>query len=102
MGSFTEGLEALPDGSGWLDSAGMYAESRLFVFTEEGEILDSHDLEQSVFGEGVTISGDEAYQLTYKVNNRFEEPTRDGWQDMSLYIMFSDPQCADVVSEVQL
>jgi len=36
------------------------------------------------------------------VNNRFKRPTSDNWQDIAVYVMFTDPRFSDVVAEIQL
>jgi glutamine cyclotransferase len=69
--SFTEGLEALPDDRGFLESAGLYNESRLLAYSEVDGELYSCNVDRSVFGEGITMLGGKLYQLTYKENKAF-------------------------------
>jgi glutamine cyclotransferase len=67
--SFLEGLEALPDDLGFVESAGLYGTSRLFAYSRQADnvdVLDSHDLDSKYFGEGITMLGNKVYQLTYK------------------------------------
>lgn len=37
-----------------------------------------------------------------QINNRFKRPTADNWQDIAVYIMFTDTRFDDVVAEIQL
>lgn len=62
---FSQGLEVLDDGR-VLHSTGLYGESRLEVFPLGGEVEVSADLPADQFGEGVTVAGDTAYQLTWQ------------------------------------
>jgi glutaminyl-peptide cyclotransferase len=63
--AFTEGLE-LHD-SVMFESEGNYGESGLVAYRlRDGKILTSRKLEKAYFGEGITVLGDNLYQLTYK------------------------------------
>ncbi|WP_299116748.1 glutaminyl-peptide cyclotransferase [uncultured Winogradskyella sp.] len=68
--SYTQGLEFY---NGELyESTGQYKESKLRkVNFETGEVLQNIDLEDSYFGEGLTILNDKVYQLTWKENRGF-------------------------------
>eukprot|EP00434_Breviolum_minutum_P004700 symbB.v1.2.004143.t1/scaffold235.1/size321457/2 len=37
-----------------------------------------------------------------QVNNRFERPTSDNWQDVAIYIQFTDEHFNDIVAEIQM
>lgn len=65
--SFTQGLEVDEDGT-LLVGTGQYNESRIYRTTLNGEQSDSHDLEDSLFGEGITRAGDTVWQLTWLEN----------------------------------
>ena len=63
--AFTQGL-VFHDGY-LFESTGQYGESRLRrVELETGVPLQDHRLEFELFGEGLTIFGDEIFQLTYR------------------------------------
>lgn len=63
--SFTEGL-AIEDGVLY-ESAGLWDQSRLVsVDIRTGEIQRRHDLAPLYFAEGITVLGDEIFQLTYQ------------------------------------
>lgn len=62
---FTQGLELLDDGR-LLHSTGRYGESSLQVLLLGGPAEVSTDLPAEEFGEGATLVGDTAYQLTWK------------------------------------
>jgi len=36
------------------------------------------------------------------INNRFARPTPDNWQDIAVYIMFTDERCNGIVEEIQI
>ncbi len=68
--AFTEGLDM--DGGLLYEGTGLNGASRLTKGElESGEILLRVDLESQYFGEGVTVMGDEVFQLTYKSNLGF-------------------------------
>ena len=68
--NFTEGL-VMDDGLLY-EGTGRYEQSRLLkTQLETGEVLRQHDLDPEYFGEGVTVLGDEVYQLTYLSNTGF-------------------------------
>lgn len=63
--SFTQGLDIVDDK--WsVESTGLYGQSRLNVLDENGERVDSIGLPDDVFGEGVAVSLDTVYVLTWK------------------------------------
>lgn len=61
---FTQGLELLDDGQ-LLHSTGRYDESAIEILTLDGDLVAAADLPADEFGEGVTVAGDTAYQLTW-------------------------------------
>jgi glutamine cyclotransferase len=68
--NFTEGL--VLDGGILYEGTGLKGRSRLLKSDlENGEILDVHNLAPEYFGEGVTVLGDEVFQLTYTTNLGF-------------------------------
>jgi len=63
--SFTEGLTV--DDGVLYESAGLWDQSRLMaVDIRSGEIQRRHDLTPLYFAEGITVLGDEIFQLTYQ------------------------------------
>lgn len=63
--AFTQGLEIF-DGR-FIESTGLYGESdRRIVDIESGEILEIFEIDTALFGEGITIVGDELIQLTWR------------------------------------
>lgn len=64
---FTQGLELLDDGR-LLHSTGRYGESRLEILMlgDEAAVEAAADLPADEFGEGATMVGETAYQLTWK------------------------------------
>lgn len=82
---FTQGLELLDDGR-VLHSTGQYGESRLEVFPLGGDVEVSADLPADQFGEGVTVVGDTAYQLTWRsgVVHTWSLPGLEPGQDLSI------------------
>ena len=69
--SYTQGLEfdngTLFEGTGGMGATG--GESMIArVDLKTGEILQRYTLEKSLFGEGITIMGDQLYQLTWQNN----------------------------------
>lgn len=69
-GDFTQGLDL--DGGILFEGTGLLERSRL-VKTDlrTGEVLDVVELDPDYFGEGVTVLGDEVFQLTYTSNLGF-------------------------------
>ncbi len=69
-GDFTQGLAL--DGGILYEGTGLRGRSRLIKSElEGGEILDVHQLAPEYFGEGVTVMGDEVFQLTYASHQGF-------------------------------
>lgn len=62
---FTQGLELLDDGR-LLHSTGRYGESGIQMVTLDGDLVAQADLPSDEFGEGATVVGDTAYQLTWR------------------------------------
>lgn len=78
--SFTQGLEMLEPGV-LVESSGKKGESRITVYeAETGEVLRQERLEDSVFGEGLTVVNDEILQLTWKagVGYRWDAESLEG------------------------
>ncbi|MBO6880178.1 glutaminyl-peptide cyclotransferase [Winogradskyella sp.] len=70
ISSYTQGLE-FHNGELY-ESTGQYKESKLRkVNYETGEVLKNVNLDDSYFGEGLTILDDKIYQLTWKKNRGF-------------------------------
>ncbi|MTE25385.1 glutaminyl-peptide cyclotransferase [Winogradskyella ouciana] len=70
ISSYTQGLE-FHNGELY-ESTGQYKESKLRkVNYETGEVLKNVNLDDSYFGEGLTILDDKIYQLTWKENRGF-------------------------------
>ncbi len=64
--AFTQGLEVTDDGR-FVESTGLYGESdRRIVDIDTGAVEASVELDPELFGEGMTIVGDELFQLTWK------------------------------------
>lgn len=61
---FTQGFEVLADGQ-WLMSSGGYGDSEV-VITQGDEVIRSQELPPEEFGEGISVVGDTAYQLTWQ------------------------------------
>lgn len=63
--AYTQGLQYQ---EGWLyEGTGLEGSSSLRrVNLETGEVVQIRNLDQSLFGEGITVFGDRIYQLTYK------------------------------------
>jgi glutamine cyclotransferase len=65
VAAYTQGLEYV-DGE-LFEGTGNYGTSSLRqVDLETGEVSRQRDLDQSLFGEGITVLGERIYQLTYK------------------------------------
>ncbi len=68
--AYTQGLE-LHNGSLY-ESTGLYGESdRRIVDLVTGEVVDLEPLPDEVFGEGITVVGDELYQLSWRSRQVF-------------------------------
>ena len=64
--AFTQGLEALGDGT-LLESTGLRGKSTIrIVDPTTGVVLDTADLTDEQFGEGATVVGDTVVQLTWQ------------------------------------
>ena len=74
--SFTQGLETDRDGK-LVVGTGMYKQSRIYRTTVDGKQTDSHDLPSDFFGEGLTITGDNVWQLTWKENTAIKRTASD-------------------------
>ena len=68
--SFTQGVELAPDGT-LVVGTGMYGESRIYRTTLDNQQSDSQKLDSEYFGEGITIHGDDVWQLTWKKGTAF-------------------------------
>jgi len=65
VASYTQGLQY--DEGFLYEGTGNYGTSSLRkVNLESGEVIQIRNLEQSLFGEGITVMGNRIYQLTYK------------------------------------
>lgn len=62
--SFTQGLE-LDDEGNLLVGTGGFGESRVYRSTIDGQELQSAELDPEFFGEGITVHGDDLWQLTW-------------------------------------
>lgn len=62
---FTQGLELLDDGT-VLHSTGIRGESEIRVESTGGQVIERRALPEDHFGEGVSVVGDVAYQLTWQ------------------------------------
>lgn len=70
VNNFTQGL--VMDGGLLYEGTGRYGQSRLLkTELETGKVLRQYDLDPEYFGEGVTVFGDDVYQLTYLSNTGF-------------------------------
>jgi glutamine cyclotransferase len=123
-GAFTQGL-VYEDG--WLyEGTGLNGRSTLRkVVLDTGEVVQSHALDDSYFGEGITIFGDKIYQLTWQSQigfiyekasftqvGEFYYPsegwgiTHDGAQlimsDGSATLHFLDPQTLQEISTISV
>lgn len=122
--AFTEGL-AIEDDALY-ESTGLYGNSTLRrVELETGKILQTYNLPDQFFGEGITILGDKILQLTwqsqtgfvydkqsFKLLREFSYPT-EGWgltnngttlimSDGTATLYFLDPETFEKVGEVQV
>jgi glutaminyl-peptide cyclotransferase len=120
--AFTQGLE-FHDGYIY-ESTGLRGESTLRrVNLETGEVLQLHELEDHLFGEGLTILDDRIYQLTWQAGvgfvydlDSFEQLSEfsyegEGWglandgerlimSDGSNVITFRDPETFEILEEI--
>ena len=123
--AFTQGLEALGDGT-LLESAGLRGESTLrIVDPTTGVVLDTVGLADEEFGEGATVVGDTIVQLTWRSERarrwRLNDLTPlepwtfdgEGWglcllddrlamSDGSATLTFRDPQDFTVLEQVSV
>lgn len=64
--AFTQGLEVVGNGL-LVESTGLYGESdRRIVDVRTGDVVESVEIDAALFGEGITIVGDEVIQLTWR------------------------------------
>ncbi len=123
-GAFTQGLEVF-DGR-FVESTGLYGESgRRMVDIASGEPVSVAPIDANLFGEGITVVGDELLQLTWKSGvlirsnvNSLEETGRDtyegeGWglcfdgetvamSDGSSTLTFRDAETFDVLRTIDV
>ena len=121
--AFTQGLEALGDGT-LLESTGLRGKSTIrIVDPTTGVVLDTADLTDEQFGEGATVVGDTVVQLTWQSERarrwRLSDLTQlepwtfdgEGWglcllddrlamSDGSATLTFRDPQNFTVLEQV--
>lgn len=123
--AYTQGLQ-FDDGMLY-EGTGNYGTSSIRrVKLETGEVTRIRDLEQSLFGEGITVLGDRIYQLTYKSQvgyiydkSSFEEiqkvyyQNREGWglthngeelimSDGTNIIYFLDPEMFTINRQLEV
>ncbi len=123
--AYTQGLQYV---DGWIfEGTGNYGTSSLRrVELESGKVEKIRDLDQSLFGEGITVFGERIYQLTYKSQvgfiydkSSFEEiqkvyyQNQEGWglthngtelimSDGSHVIYFLDPEMFTINRQVEV
>ncbi|MEN8157902.1 MAG: glutaminyl-peptide cyclotransferase [Bacteroidota bacterium] len=123
--AYTQGLQYV---DGWLyEGTGQYGFSSIRrVNLETGEVVQVRNLDQSLFGEGITVFGERIYQLTYKSQvgfiydrSSFREirkiyyQNREGWglthngselimSDGSNIIYFLDPELFTVIRQIEV
>ncbi len=69
-GAYTQGLEI--HGNYIYESTGQYKESSMRkIDIETGKVIDIINLEDNIFGEGMTVLGNKIYQLTWQSNTGF-------------------------------
>lgn len=121
--AFTQGL-VIDDGFLWI-STGKYGQSTVRkVELESGTVLNSHALDDDLFGEGLTMHNDQLFQLTWKegkalVYDRDLNPVKEfqyagqGWglttdgtnliqSDGSQYLKFFDPETYELQRTVKV
>ena len=123
--AYTQGLQY--DEGVLYEGTGNYGTSSIRrVKLETGEVTKIRDLEQSLFGEGITVLGDRIYQLTYKSQvgfiydkSSFEEiqkvyyQNREGWglthngeelimSDGTNIIYFLDPEMFTINRQLEV
>ena len=123
--AYTQGLQYV-DGALY-EGTGNYGTSSLRRITlETGEVNKRRDLDQSLFGEGITVLGERIYQLTYKSQvgfiydlNSFQEiqkvyyQNREGWgltnngeelimSDGTNVIYFLDPEMFTINRQIEV
>ncbi len=123
--AYTQGLQYL-DGALY-ESTGNYGTSSIRRVTlKTGEVKQVRDLDQSLFGEGITVLGERIYQLTYKSQvgfvydlKSFEEiqkvyyQNREGWgltnngeelimSDGTNIIYFLDPEMFTINRQLEV
>jgi len=123
--AYTQGLQYV---DGWIyESTGNYGTSSIRrVELESGEVAKVRNLDQSLFGEGITVFGERIYQLTYKSQvgfiydkSTFEEiqkiyyQNREGWglthngkelimSDGTNVIYFLDPEMFTMIRQLEV
>jgi glutamine cyclotransferase len=123
--AYTQGLQYA---SGWLyEGTGNYGRSSLRrVELETGEVKQIRNLDESLWGEGITVFGDRIYQLTYKsqigfvydresfeVIRKVYYQNREGWglthneeelimSDGSNVIYFLDPEMFTINRQIEI
>jgi glutamine cyclotransferase len=125
VGAYTQGLQYV-DGVLY-EGTGNYGTSSLRRVTlETGEVTKIRDLDQSLFGEGITVLGERIYQITYKSQvgfvydkSTFEEiqkiyyQNREGWgltnngeelimSDGTNIIYFLDPDMFTIKHQIEV
>lgn len=123
--AYTQGLEYV-DGM-LFEGTGNYGTSSIRRVTlETGEVTKIRDLDQSLFGEGITVLGERIYQITYKSQvgfiydkSTFEEiqkvyyQNREGWgltnngeelimSDGTNIIYFLDPELFTINRQIEV
>jgi len=124
-GAYTQGLQYV---DGWLyEGTGNYGTSSIRrVELESGEVEKIRNLDQNLFGEGITVFGERIYQLTYKSQvgfiydkSSFEEiqkvyyQNKEGWglthngvelimSDGTNVIYFLDPEMFTVIRQLEV
>ncbi len=123
--AYTQGLQYFE--GALYEGTGNYGTSSLRRVTlETGEVTRRRDLDQSLFGEGITVFGNRIYQLTYKSQvgfiydlNTFEEiqkvyyQNREGWglthngeelimSDGTNVIYYLDPEMFTVNRQIEV
>ncbi|WJY72184.1 Glutamine cyclotransferase [Corynebacterium auriscanis] len=122
--SFTQGLEVGKDGN-LVVGTGQYRQSRIYRTTVDGKQSESQNLPDEFFGEGITITGDTVWQLTWKEHTAIKRNAQDlretgrvrydgeGWglcaqqdrlvmSDGSGTLTFRDPSTFDKTGEISV